>query len=1032
MSESQRKFLAAMLSIGLAASAQTPAVFAVGETNLPTPDPVSEAVQPGSNTVTAPLPLLQNKPVANAEGDDQTDPVNPTDPDNPNPDDLDNPDGPVDPVVEHVLKGTVYEHAYTKGTDSAKVSADKKLTITLGDGTTETVTSGADGTFSLDLDETKVAGSGTYSWSVEKDENYLAASGEIKENDDTQKLYIKERYEPKSSDYSFADSEDIISQILRIAGIYTIVPADGKKLAKTQDGEAKDSLQVKVADDGTIEDIYVYIGDDCSKVLTGEKAVIDDGAPQIKTISTSPAEEDTYVKTHGIYSKTKADILVNAEITEKGVGLKKVYLVGKKDDKTTTYDPIAVDHSKGEYTYSIALPEEETILDAEKMYLVAEDFFGNKSKETLIAQTEDGSSVTLEAIAPSLSVSVSSSPNANGWYNSLPTLTVTANDSLSGLAGMSLTEDEEELKSLTVDEKIRTDQKISAKAKIDKPSKSGKYTFLSSAKDNAGNEITKKTVLKIDLVAPKITASGVTTGEHYSTVPAIKVTEDELYYDADGAYISYSISRDGTQIASKTAAKVNELTIPTAMFDKDGVYKVVIEAKDAAGNESNTLSYEFIRDATSPSVAWSGIKNGGFYNKKQTATLTVKERFYKTNNVSVGGSRKRGDSSAKVGFPWKNEGVTSKSSKTFSEIGTYTLTASATDKAGNSSGKKTLTFTIDTKAPEITISGVKDGGIYTYGMGVAPKYKVTDDYPDKESVSYTKGGVPISNPSFAQIKENDGLYTMTVTATDKAGNTTTKTVSFTVNRFGSYFEYNDAIKEAMGNAFQNIDKDLIITEKDISKLTETENKIYKDGKAIENSAQTKEDGIEEGYNVYRHVFSKDLFSDEGAYEINVVSKDDAGNEMESADENGKITFYVDRTAPILSVDGIDPKGIKGETAELTINTSDLLTGVKEVTATANGSAVALKDNGSGSYTMTVHEGLRQPIHVTATDGAGNQAEFDDTVSVSSSSFSLFFDRFKLWLGLGAAALAAAIAGFIIAKRRRDDDEEEEEDEDDNN
>lgn len=1018
MNESYKKILAGLLSVGLITSAQTAAVFAAGETEPADPEPktgVEAVVQPDANaaapTESAPVTPSQAAPSLKAPAPNDT-----------------GDEEPEEPAETHILKGTVYEHPYTKSIDSAKVSADKKITITLGDGTTETVTSGSDGTFRLELEDAKAAASGTYSWSFEKDADYLAASGAIKENDDA-KLYIKERYEPTSSDYSFAESEDIISQILRIAGIYSIVPSEGKKLSKTLDGEAKDSIMVQVAEDGTIEDFYVYIGENCSKVLSGEKAQIDDGAPVVNSVSTAPAKDTTYVKSHGIYSKEKADILVNADITEKGVGLKKVYLVGKKDDKTTVYEPVSSKVKDGEYTYSIALPEEATILEAEVMYLVAEDLFGNKSTETLIAQSEDGSSVTLEAIAPTLSVKVSSSPNVNGWYNTLPSLTATANDSLSGLARLAIAEDGEELEALVLENKIKDDQKVTAKAKIDEPSKDGSYTFRTTAKDNSGNETVKETVLKIDLVDPKIEASGVKSGEHYQSVPAIKVTEHEKYYKADGAYITYSISRDGTQIASKTAAKVNELTIPTAMFDKDGVYKVVIEAKDAAGNESNTLSYEFTRDATSPSVAWSGIKNGGFYNKKQTATLTVKERFYKTNNVSVGGSRKRGDSSTKVGFPWKNEGTKSKSSKTFSEIGTYTLTASATDKAGNSSGKKTLTFTIDTKAPEITISGVRDGGIYTYGMGVAPKYKVTDDYPDKESVSYTKGGIPISNPSFAQTKENDGLYTMTVTATDKAGNTTTKTVSFTVNRFGSYFEYNDAIKEAMGNAFQNIDKDLVITEKDISKLTETDNKIYKDGKAVANSAQTKEDGVEEGYNVYRHIFSKDLFSDEGAYEINVVSKDDAGNEMESADENGKITFYVDRTAPTLTVDGIDPKGIKGETATLTVKATDLLTGVKDIKATTNGSAVSLKDNGDGTYAMTLHEGLRQPIHVIATDGAGNQAEFNDSVSVSSSSFSLFFDRFKLWLGLGAAAAAAALAWAIIAKRRRDDDDDEEDDED---
>ena len=103
--------------------------------------------------------------------------------------------------------------------------------------------------------------------------------------------------------------------------------------------------------------------------------------------------------------------------------------------------------------------------------------------------------------------------------------------------------------------------------------------------------------------------------------------------------------------------------------------------------------------------------------------------------------------------------------------------------------------------------------------------------------------------------------------------------------------------------------------------------------------------------------------------------------------------------------------------------------MKDITATVNGSPVVLKDNGNGTWGLTLNEGLRQPVHIIATDGAGNEATFDEEVSVSSSGFSLFFDRFKHWLGIGAAALIAVGGGlFFLAKRREDDDDEEEEEE----
>lgn len=959
--KTERKLMTILLSLSMLLS-QAGAVFAVTSDAQGVDDALlKDALSRASDSETAKTEekagaveqLPGKEPLMAEEPGDGQDPSGDSGTDEPEPTD---PDDPPEPPEVHKLEGKVYEHAYTASIAEAKISSGKKITITLGDGSKKEVTSGSDGSISLDLAESELSASGEYSWSFDKDENYLDSAGALKEGEDN-KLYIKERYEPSSADYTFADSDDIISRILRKAGVYTILPASDRKLARTQDGEAKDSLTITVDENGKLEDFYIYTGNNCSKALSSETAEIDDGAPEIGEITTSAASENTYVKEHGIYSKEKAKILVNAKIREEGVGLDRVYLVGKKDDETTTYEPVSSSHGSGEYTYTIALPDKETILDAEVMYLVAEDKFGNRSKETLIAKTEDGSSVTLEAIAPTLEISVSGNPNSNGWYNYLPTVTAKAKDDLSGLAGMSLLEDGEELDSKSFDEKENESQSVKGKVKIDEPSSSGKYHIEATATDNSGNVNTKKKTLRIDLVDPVLSASGVTSGEHYRTSPTVRVTEEEQYYSADGAYIRYRVVRDGKkEVANKTIGKVKEATIPSSTFKKDGVYTVTINACDAAGNASNELSYKFTKDSTAPVVSWSGVQNGKFYNSRQTAKLTVKERFYKTDSVRVSAVRKLGGSTSNIGFPWKNSGVTSESSKALGETGTYTLTASATDKAGNSSGKKTVTFTVDTKAPEISITGVSDGGLYTYGMGVAPSVKVTDDYPDSQSISYTKAGVPVSDPSFEQTKENDGLYTMTVSATDKAGNTTTKTISFTINRFGSYFEYNDAIKDAMGNAFQNIDKDLVITERNVSDVTESDLKVFRDGKSVANTAKTNEAENEDGYHVYRHVFSKDNFADEGAYEINVASEDSAGNTMESRDENGKVVFYVDRTAPTLTIEGIDPKGIKGETAELTVQASDLLTGVEEVSATVNGSPVALRESGDGAYTLTLREG----------------------------------------------------------------------------
>ena len=228
----------------------------------------------------------------------------------------------------------------------------------------------------------------------------------------------------------------------------------------------------------------------------------------------------------------------------------------------------------------------------------------------------------------------------------------------------------------------------------------------------------------------------------------------------------------------------------------------------------------------------------------------------------------------------------------------------------------------------------------------------------------------------------------------------------------------------MGQAVQNVDSDLVIIERNVSRVVSTDASIRRDGKILDEKGRTVSDetGAEK---LYRHIFEASQFEPEGAYEINVVSRDEAGNEMESREENGKVVFYVDRTPPTIAVDGIDPKGVNADKATLTVKATDLLTGIDSIKAEVDGTEVNLSETeDDGIWTFTVDEGIRQPIKVTAQDKAGNEAVFEDSISVSASAVRLWFDRIGKFF-LGGAAGAAALGGgwFLLGKRRKDDDEE---------
>ena len=937
--------------------------------------------------------------------------------------------------VLYKIEGKATMYPYKGSPSSGSPLANETITLTLASDKAS-VTTGSDGTFSYTItDKAQVKADGNYAWSIAANDKHYAATGTAKGGDSeggsvSNSLAVQERYKASDADFEYVES-DLLKKIgsivwVKTAGTYSIKASGGKKLSNELDGPAADSLDVTVDSKGNVSPFYVYDGENCSQVVVDRIINIDRGAPVINTVSTEAANDNTYVKSHGIYGKTKAELILTADI-EEDTFISDAYLVRTKDGESVKFDEAKVKkEADGTYSVTIPLPNDQTILDAELVKLVVKDIFGNTSNEALIRteEGEDGSKVTLEQIAPKISKSESGKKSSYGWYSEMPKFEASASDNLSGLASLKITGEGSEIAKEEYENKVWEEKKVSGSASIGEESDDGTYTYTVEAKDNSGNTATEDFKVKIDLVKPQIKAEGAESGEHYSSSPKISITEDEKYYFAEGNRIYVNVCCDGKTTFDKTFGKVNKASIPTSAFDKDGEYSVTIFAKDAADNESETISYKFIKDATAPVIVLSGVKNGKFYNKKQTVTAKVTERNYKTNKVSITAVKKLGGDRKNMGFPWANKAEVSTSSKAFGETGTYTITANAEDKAGNKAKQKTVSFTVDTKPPVIKISGVKNGGVYTYGQSVSPKVEVTDDYLDTKSISYTKGGNAVKNVSFEQVKENDGLYTLTVTATDKAGNTSREQVSFTVNRFGSYFIYNDAIKALSGKAVQNVDDDLVITEKNVSKVIDSDAKIFLDGKAIGAKGKTKADesGPEK---TYRHVFAAENFETEGIYEINVASEDEAGNKMESREENGPVKFYVDRTKPTVTVSGIDPKGNKAEKITATISATDLLAGVSEVKAYIDGEEVgiAASEENDGTYTFEIGKGLRQKIRITATDRAGNTEEITSVASVSPNAASLFLNRFGIAIGVIVAAVAGLLI-FLLAKRRREEDEEE--------
>lgn len=929
------------------------------------------------------------------------------------------------PEKEDFLRGTLKMIPFGGATSTAKPVAGETVSLSNG----KTMKTDSDGEFIF----YGVSKSTTPDILVSTEATGKHTSRSDKMQDFSGTLYVKERPEIKASDFKIEGAYNGYVAEPKEDTVYKISGTGSNKVALERDGEGKDSVEVTLKKDGTASSFYVIKeGISSDKIENGIK--VDTTAPDLKNIETEAVNE-VKIKKHGIYSKKKADLLITVTVTDAESGLDKLQLVGKNADRTVYYETAKVTKDGAKTKASFVIESKEDLLK-QVLYLTGVDKVGNKSKDILIRGSENASEITMEVIPPAIDdIRVTKGKiNKNGWYKEPLTFEVTTKDLESGLSDVDVTTNNAfSLYSKNYEDKVveaKTATFELSKETIEKEKNaSGKYKILAKAVDNSGNITAKSIDVKVDLNAPVLSMSGVKKGAYLKKAPTLKLNEQEEYYKANGNYFTAIVTKDGKKHYSKTFSKVNNGTIPASVFSKDGNYKVTVSGEDAAGNKANIVKTNFVKDSTAPVIQLDGPNKNKYYNKAQTSRISIKERNYKTNTVHISVTRTLGKKTSKVTFPWRNTGVSSHASKKFSATGTYRISVYAVDKAGNRSKTKTARFTVDTVAPKLTISGVSNGKTYNYKDVVAPAISYSDDYLAGKKVSLTRAGREwysklgksessgrIKFADFMKKKANDGLYVLNVSVSDKAGNKTTKKIEFTVNRYGSSFKYGNAVKRLNGKHVKEVTDNLLISEYNVSKLKKCETEIRRDGDVINEDAKTTEVGKKDGYRVYNHLYSSDNFDEEGVYEVNVLSKDTAGNSMESKKENGIVKFTVDRTAPTLNVSGFE-KINKADSVTLNISTSDSLSSKSTISATVDGRDVTPEKTDTG-YTLLLSKGTNQHVSITVTDQAGNSKEFSETISVVPNGFIYFLLKYKLYIIFATVLIGIGIAMIIARKKSK--------------
>ena len=543
--------------------------------------------------------------------------------------------------------------------------------------------------------------------------------------------------------------------------------------------------------------------------------------------------------------------------------------------------------------------------------------------------------------------------------------------------------------------------------------KEGEYDVSVKALDKSGNETVKSLHFTIDKTPPVTTISGLVAKKHYQKPDTAKFSANEE------AEIHYEVIADGKTIKEGKGNSFDGYTV-------DGDYTVKAWSIDRAGNVGEKVTISFVKDSTAPTVDLSGVSEGKYYNTNKGVSISVNERYYDTNKVSVTAYRERKGQRYNVPFSFKSNAVNSTNTLNATETGTYHITVSAVDEAGNKSKSKSITFTVDKEKPVITINIKANNGSTD---AAAPEVVVKEDYMANKNIgivksfgdsskessfsdSFTEQGGTRKYQGMPKKKAYDGVYTVKATVTDKAGNSATLSKTFTVNRFGSLF----VVKEAPSKKYQkSVNKDVVIEEMNVGGINEYKAEVTLDDQTTEASNVTVS---KTGYTTL-YTVPKENFEKEGVYRVNLVTRDAEGNTSESKKaKDGDIWFAVDKTAPIISYSGVESDHIyKKNSMKLYVNSRDTIS--KSVTEVrANGEVLDSHKDENGTY-VKLTKGINQKVEITATDKAGNEASKVLTdVTVSDSPFAYLLANKLIMFGL--IVLIAMIGGGAVymAKKRK--------------
>jgi hypothetical protein len=565
--------------------------------------------------------------------------------------------------------------------------------------------------------------------------------------------------------------------------------------------------------------------------------------------------------------------------------------------------------------------------------------------------------------APSVSLSPSGTLGGGGWYRSNVTVTGSGSDSVSGLAGVSLSCGSNPC-TITAD---------------------GTHTITATATDNAGNSASTSVTVRKDTTPPGITFSPSGTagsGGWYRSSVTLSASGSDAHSGLSSLTLSCgsnpctlsaqgstTVTANASDVAGNTASNsttiridsvppnaslspsgtlglngwyVSNVTVTTSGTDAtsglasvqtrlnggawggnsvtintDGTHTVEGRAYDVAGNVSSTVSTTIRRDTVPPTASLViPAPNGanGWFVTNPTVSASGSDA---TSGLAASQVRVNGGA-------WQSSAVVSGD-------GTHTIEGRAQDNAGHWSSTVSTTVRVDTTPPGVSASIPAPNG--QNGWYVSP-VTVTAQGDDATS-GIASREVRLGSGAWqanSLTVNTDGNHTVTVRTTDNAGLSSTTTVNIPYDATAPAASLNLPAPDGANGWY--ISPVSVSTNGSDATSGIASTSVRVNGGAWQSTASISTDGI---------------------HTVEGQSRDNAGNysSVPSA------TVRIDQTPPIVSPSYPAPDGLNGwHVSNVTISAlaSDATSGVASRQVTLDGSTWVNNDTTittDGIYTVTV-------------------------------------------------------------------------------